>query len=192
MHKIHIKDCTQFYNYGDINPRVEAECFEWKENETENILESIPSVMNVIVNRKYIYLMNSLIYSYPVGTINKYLGLWEKYKKDYNLQCYDGFEREVDLTSFRVYYGVASISKNTIKEAFEILMNDYEHSGIVLSDNRINLEEQVEEFIYFNSKKSNYYMCFNDFINLMCMHGEVITAINGYNGSTINYFYIRK
>ena len=118
--------------------------------------------------------------------------LWKKLNKEYDLNFDEIFEKGVEAKRFYIYAGVAKIPKNQMKTAIQILQTLFWASCIVLSDENKNLGNLLHEYIESYLVKELNCVNFTNIINTFCVNDEVITAITGYNGSSINYFYFQN
>ena len=185
----HIDNCTEYFNFGQLDSSIIADVFLWDDDEDINLLP----VLEFIKRRnekKYTYIITSRSCIYPVGTIDKYLKLWRRICKDYNLQPIRKFEKQEDLKCFSVYFGIAEISREYLEVTMEILLKNYMYSCIVLSDKKLDLEKELDRNLDVSREKTYYNLNFLKLINSVCDQDEVIISILGCNGSSMNYFHL--
>lgn len=187
----HIKNCNTFYNYGEIENNIISDSFLWNEDEEKKLLPVL-EYLDMKSNKKYLYLITTHICFYPIGTKDKYLRLWKRLSKEYDLYFDETSEKGVEAKRFYIYSGVAKISQEQLLKAFQILQRQFYTSCIILSDENKNLDDLLSEYIDCYLKKDMNCVDFKSLINTLCIKDEVITAITGYNGSSINYFYYSR
>lgn len=77
------------------------------------------------------------------------------------------------------------------RRIFLVLQKHFFTSCIVLSDEDKILDNYLNEYIEYYLEKDTNCVDFAKLINTLCVKDEVMTAITGYNGSSINYFYFQ-
>lgn len=187
----HVENSREYYNYGEIEDKIIADSFFWNEDEEKNLLPVL-DFLKMKSKKKYSYLITTHICFYPLGTKDKYLKLWKRLCKEYDLNLSEICEKGVEAKRFYIYSGVAKISQSQMEKAFQILQKQFFTSCIVLSNENKILDNYINEYIEFYLKKDTYCVDFVNLINTSCIKDEVITSITGYNGSSINYFYFSR
>lgn len=141
--------------------------------------------------RKNLYLITTYVCFYPLGSKDKYLRLWKRLSREYDFNLNETFEKGVEAKRFFIYSGVAKISQDQMQKAFLVLQKHFFTSCIVLSDEDKILDNYLNEYIEYYLEKDTNCVDFAKLINTLCVKDEVMTAITGYNGSSINYFYFQ-
>lgn len=187
----HIADCSNYFGYGTIDTLVVCKSFSWDRDETMDI-SFVSKYIELNSKKKYIYLITSKTCQYPLTTLDKYWGLWRRVEKEYQLDFVRRNEKKVELNSFCMYFGMAEISKLQIELALQLLRVDPIHSYIILSDDFLDLEMYLDNMLRTFKSGSDCLMDYADIINSECLNNEMVTFIEGNDGSTINYFYGKK
>lgn len=187
----HVENSSAYYNYGEIGYKIISDSFSWKEEEEINLLPVL-EFLEAKSKKKYMYLITTYVCLYPLGSKDKYLRLWKRLSKEYDSNFDETFEKGIEAKRFYMYLGVARITQYQMKIAIQILQKQFYTSCIVLSDENKRLNNLLNEYIESYLEKDLNCANFANIINIFCVKDEVITAITGYNGTSINYFYFQS
>ena len=187
----HVVNSTEYYNYGKIGDKIVSDSFSWTEDEEKDI-SPVLEILKKRSKRKYTYLITTDIRMYPLGTRDKYFKLWKGLSKEYGINIDETLEKGIETKRFYIYAGVAKIPQEQRKIAIRIMQKLFHTSCIVLSDENKNLDDLLNQYIEFFLEEKRNCVNFAGIINAFCVEDEVITAITGYNGRTINYFYFQE
>lgn len=185
MNFTHIENCSEYFNYGDIGISVEADSFSWDEDEGIDIPNTVLKYLEKHNSRQNIYCFTTKTSDYPLSFRDKKFGLWKNIISEEKTDLINSFENEVELERFHLYYGIAQISKEQLYLSLNILRKDFMHSYILLSDLPFNSLNPSEAF---EITGLNYRTNYAELINSHCGKSDIITAITGWDGTTINIF----
>lgn len=176
--------------YGDnyIVPKIFVDSFLWNENEKLDFF-SVAEFIEKKDESAYLYLITTRVCFYPIGSKDKNLKLWKWVFKEFDLNLNDNFEKEFAEDRWIDYIGIASVPRENIEKALKLLQRNFSTSCIILSNVEKNLDEILDMYLkLFYNRKSNC-VDFARLINTLGVDNDIITAITGYNGCSINYFY---
>lgn len=181
----HIENCSGYFNYGAINTSVQADSFSWDEDEDIDISNTVLKYLEKHNKRQNIYCFTTNTSDYPLSFRDKKFGLWKNIISEEKTDLINSCENEAELERFHLYYGIAQLSKVQLCLSLKILLKDFMHSYILLSDLPFNSLNPSEAF---EITASNYRTNYAELINSHCGKSDIITTITGWDGTTINIF----
>lgn len=189
MEKSHVIECREYFHcfYGNIDNSIVADSFFL--NEYEEVSTDIVYYLQKqnIGLRMFLFAKKASLY--PICFKDKYLGLWKNIQLERNISIENFYEQRFDLSRYAVFYGMAEISSDELVWALKKLQDAFENSFILFTKENINLKETFAKVIKNCVDISKDTLDFSNVINDSCCFGRVVTAIVGYNGTTINCFY---
>ena len=189
MKKVYIKNCSDEFNYGMISDNVGVCSYLWQEDEEPNLYTIVDDIKDE-VETKCVYLFTGKSNFFPMNFADKKYGLWRSIEKLYDLNILNQFEDKLMLNRFYLLFGIAEVSVKNFEAMLQILTKEYRNSYILITENRLESLEDCRSSLYINEKQSQYYLKFNDIVNVCCKKQTdmLITAIQGYDGVSVNLF----
>ena len=184
-----IYNCSEYFNYGKINSKIIATTFRFEPDAYNYDFSCLAERIIQNSQMKKIFLFFSKRCTYPISTKVKYLGLWKPVEEEYGISLYKKHEHSVRLERFYLLIGMAEFRKEDLCYALNLLCKDFMHAYIVLS-NREDFDSLLENKGGLLLSCKDYTVDFEYCINNLCIKSEVITALSGYDGLTINHFKV--
>lgn len=189
MQKEYIDNCSLTFHYGTIHDSVRACSFLGDEEEKIDF-QTILKELHLKSENQFLYFFTGQMGFYPMCFQDKKLGLWKNIGNTYGINIVNCFEKTVMLNRFYLLFGIADITGTELENVFPILQKADRNAFVFLTNRKLKSLEDFSSYMEINERNSNYRLHFNAVINAYCRtpNDILITAIQGYNGFSVNLF----
>lgn len=186
MEQKHIDNCSEYFYYGDIIRSVQAESFLSNEDEEVELSDIVLKYLEGHNRKKKLYCFTTKVSNFPVNFRDKKFGLWKSVMTTEKIRIADFRENMVDLKWYRLYYGIAELPREQLYPALQLCQTDFMKSYLLLSDFSFDAFADFDSIVEILNEK--FSLNYAGLINRYYEKADIITAIKGCNGDSINIF----
>lgn len=190
MEQKHVENCSEYFYYGDIISSVQADSFLLNEDEEVDLSDVVRKYLEDHNKKKKLYCFTTKLSNFPICFRDKKFGLWKNIMTTEKIRIAKFRENAVDLKWYRLYYGIAELPREQLHLGLKLIQTYFINSYILLSDYSFDACADFDSFVEITNERLS--VNFAGLINHYCEKADVITAIKGCNGDTINIFSVNQ
>lgn len=183
---MHIDNCSKYYHYGEISDFVQAECFLSDEDEKRKLINNVSEYLRTNSTGGRLYCFTAKAVRFPLEFRDKYYGLWKNISLLRKVEIFNSWEAYFDIKWYRIYYGLAELPMTELDFSLNVCLDGFMDSFLLISDRSFAFFADVGKLVKVSNEK--FLVDYANLINEYCVQAEIITAIKGCNGNSINIF----